>query len=224
MLRSQVLGAEHLLTLEAMREQAEILSYAWMYAPCEDVLRKLFTVYSRHLGPEHLEAVRIEVSLAHVLFMLGRSDEALAHAEHAESLSLHHMGPLHPDTLFAWDILGQIVASRGDLERGAELLRRANAGREQTIGPLDPSVLWCMMHLADVVHSQGRLDEERRILLDLVERNCWVYGQAHINTSPVLGRLIALLRTQGDFAAIRDLSQGWMATAGPAARGRPLSE
>ena len=57
---------------------------------------------------------------------------------------------------------------------------------------------------------EGRLDQERVILLDLVERDCQVYGQSHINTSPVLGRLIALLRTQGDFAAIRDLSQGWM--------------
>ena len=126
-----------------------------MYASCEDVLRKLFTVYSRRLGTEHIEVVRIEGFLAFALFMLGRSDEALAYAEHAEALSLRYEGPLHHDTLYAWDILGQIVASRGDLERGAELLRRAIAGREQTIGPLDPSVLWCMMHLADVVHSRG---------------------------------------------------------------------
>jgi eukaryotic-like serine/threonine-protein kinase len=208
-LRTRALGAEHPLTLQAMREQADILSRAYQYAASEEVLRKLFTVHSRRLGPAHAETLDCEIFLAYILFKLGRSDEALALAAQAEALALRHLGPLHYHTLYAWDILGQIVASRGDRERGAELLRRAIAGREQTVGPLDRSVLWCMKNLAQIVQDQGRLDEARRILLDLVERNSRVYGLAHVNNSQALGLLIALLRTQGDFAVIRDLCQGW---------------
>jgi non-specific serine/threonine protein kinase/serine/threonine-protein kinase len=214
-LRTHHLGPEHPETLAALSEQAGVLEEAgWgdrsQLKPAVAIARRVFEGRRRVLGPAHPETLGSQSFLAYVLLRLGRLEESFAEAEQAEAIALQTLGPEHVTTLAAWESMGQIVAARGDREGGQALLRRVAVGREKVLGPREPSIIGTLWTMAQLFAEDGRLEEARPLFFDVVERSVRAVGLAHISCSAPIHELFAVLRRQGDYAAIRDLCEGWI--------------
>jgi hypothetical protein len=96
------------------------------------------------------------------------------------------------------------------LDRAEALLRQVLAAQEQTVGGLDRESLSALQALAYTVGLQGRAEEARLLYLGAVNRCAQVYGLCHIRTSSSIGGLFSMLEKQRDYAAIRDLCEGWI--------------
>jgi serine/threonine protein kinase/tetratricopeptide (TPR) repeat protein len=214
-LRTRYLGPEHPETLAAMSEQALLLlDTGWQdNAQWDSALRTLGRVLDgrrRVLGPAHPDTVSTQADMALDLSHLGRQEDAEGLAAQAEALGVRHLGPEHEVTLRARLRLGLIAQRRGNLERAESLLRQTLTAREQTFGILDGESLFAIDMLAQTVALQGRDYEARRLQLEALNRFAQVYGLWHIQTAHAINDLFYLLKKERDFAAIRDLSEGWM--------------
>jgi tetratricopeptide (TPR) repeat protein len=206
-LRTQHLGPEHPETLAALIEQARVQGDLESSA---SIVRRVLATHRRVLGPAHPETVGSQSFLASLLLRLGRLDEARDLAAQAEALAVRFLGPAHDNTLEAQFVLGLIAQNQGNLDRAEALLRQVAAGRERLLGPLDPKTISTVGTLANLLREDGRLQEARRLYFDVADRSVRMYGLSHIASSGGIGGLIAVLRQQRDFAAIRDLCEGWI--------------
>jgi tetratricopeptide (TPR) repeat protein len=220
-IRERHLGPEHPATLEALALQAGALrSAGWPHeqAPeqerhkpraAEPIARRVLAVRRRVLGPAHPDTLSTQTGLALIVSNLGRHQEAEDLAARAEALGVRFLDPENEVTLGARFTLGLIAQRRGNLDRAEALLRQVLAAQEQTVGGLDREALSTLQALAYTVGLQGRAEEARLFYLDAVNRCVQVYGLCHIRTSSSIGGLFSMLTKQRDYAAIRDLCEGW---------------
>jgi tetratricopeptide (TPR) repeat protein len=131
-------------------------------------------------------------------------------AAQAEALCVRFLGLDNEVTINARFVLGIIAERRGNLDRAEALLRQVLVAQEQTFGSLDRRSLATFRRLANTVRLRGRAEEARLLLLESVNRRVQFYGLCHIQTSAVINDLFSLLREQRDYAAIRDLCEGWI--------------
>jgi serine/threonine protein kinase/tetratricopeptide (TPR) repeat protein len=209
-IREQYHGPEHPATLEALDRQASILCLAQKKLTAERIARRVLAARRRVLGPAHADTLSTQADLAQTVSDLGRQDEAEGLAAQAEELALRSLGTEHDVTLGLQGILGLIAQRRGDLDRAEALFRQAYEDWERSHGALDRWTLYALRDLAYVVRLQGRAEEARRLQLETVNRFAQVYGLCHIQTSSPINYLFSLLWEQRDYAAIRNLCEGWI--------------
>jgi serine/threonine protein kinase/tetratricopeptide (TPR) repeat protein len=216
-IREQYLGPEHPATLEALSLQVSLLcSAGWGGQPqpnqaAERIARRVLASGRRVLGPAHPDTLWAHTHLAHTLSNVGQHNEAEDVATQAEALSVRFLGPEHEVTLGVQYILGLIAERHGDLARAEALDRHILEIHER--GHEAPDLLaagYALERLAAVVRMQGRADEARQIYLETISRFAQVYGLSHKATRLVIGYLFSLLKEQRDYAAIRDLCEGWL--------------
>jgi tetratricopeptide (TPR) repeat protein len=215
-IRERYLGPEQLMTLEALAEQALILCISHpgrdpqKNLAAERIARRVLASRRCLLGPAHPDTLAIQARLAQTLNYLGRNDEAEDLAAQAEGLAVQFLEPEHDVTLVARHILALIAMTRGDLDRAEGLLQLAVAAHDQTPGVLDRESLAALAQLSQVVYLQGRLEEARRIQLRTLNRYFQAYGLVHPRLDWVIDMLLTTLKAQRDYAAIRDLCEGWI--------------
>src|SRR5262249_25424177 len=90
------------------------------------------------------------------------------------------------------------------------MFRRAAEAREQRLGPLDPATITALGHLADVLRDDGQLQAAQDLYFQVIDRHRQTIGLCEIGCSSPLQGLIAVLRRQGDYLAMRDLLEGWI--------------
>jgi tetratricopeptide (TPR) repeat protein len=208
--RRRVLGPAHPDTLEVQHTLAGFVNEQGRHEEAEEMLRRVLAVHRRDLGPAHLESLRVQRDLAGFVNEQGRHEEAEELAAQAEALALRFFGPEHGATIDARFFLGMIARSRGNLDRAEALLRQVASWSERHRGPLDNDYYHSIRMLADLLREEGRLQEARRLYFEMVDRRGRMYGLTHILSSGPLYGLIAVLRQQGDYAALRDLCEGWI--------------
>jgi serine/threonine protein kinase len=217
-IRERYLGPDHPETLQALEQQAWILTCAsWdlerdlpRARAAESIARRVLFALRRVRGPAHPDTLLAQSHLAITVSVLGRDDEAEALASQAEGLAAGFLGPDHDTTLMSQCFLGVITRRRGNLARAEALFRHCYQSWERDRGALDDNTLLALHHLAYTVGLQGRADEARPLWLETVNRSAQVYGLCHIQTSPHIGFLFSLLTEQHDYATIRDLCEGWL--------------
>jgi Flp pilus assembly protein TadD len=146
--------------------------------------------------------------LACTVSHLGRQEEAERLAARVEQLAVRVLGPEH-ELSVPW-LMATIAQRQGDLARAEDLLRRSLDARERTSGRLHHSTVQTLKDLAYVVRERGRTDEARRLYVETIDRMSHVYGLSHIYVSAQLGLLLETLRSDRDYAAIRDHWERWL--------------
>ncbi|WP_152054428.1 serine/threonine-protein kinase [Tautonia marina] len=214
-LRSQHLDRQHPATLESLAELAWVLCQAGFRGEdidmsAEPIARQVVNARRRVLGSSHPDTLRSEVILAILLDQLGHREESEHLAARAEQLAARALGPQHESTIWARLFLGEIVAERGDLARSETLLRQALWGSERTLGALDHLTLNILTKLSHVVLRRGRADDARVLSFQAYDRSRQVFGPIHVQSLWKLTRLLSLLQSMGDHAAVRDVCEGWL--------------
>jgi serine/threonine protein kinase len=217
-IRERYYGLEHPQTLEALGRQSYILSWTepgseqWnqKLRAAESMARRILDFNRRVLGLAHSDTLLIQNVLARIVSRLGRPVEAEGLAAQALDLAVRFLGPEHWIALQSEDVLASIARLQGNLARSETLLRHAVEGGERGYGPLQGATITALHDLADVIRQQGRREESLRLHLEAVNRNAQVYGLPHVQTSSPMGHLFDLLTEKRDYAAIRDLCEGWI--------------
>jgi tetratricopeptide (TPR) repeat protein len=220
-LRAQHLGPEHPATLAALAHHAYTLSslgWGWRGNPdtpeaagrAEQILLRTRPARLRVLGPDHPDMLWCDNLLAQTVSHLGRQEEAEGILTRVQEIALRVLGPEHEVSVGAMDSMAMIAQRQGDLARAEDLLRQSLAIRERSFGKLEGPTIGTLKNLAFVVRERGRADEARMLYVDTVGRLSQVYGISHIQVSSPLGGLLELLRSERDYAAIRDLCEGWL--------------
>jgi tetratricopeptide (TPR) repeat protein len=112
------------------------------------------TIFSEHLGPDHLDTLRSMTNLANSYADLGRYAESLKLNEEILALQKAKLGPDHPDTLWS---MNNLAANYADLGRHAGALKlneETLALRKAKLGPDHPDTL-CSMH--NLAHNYSGL-------------------------------------------------------------------
>jgi serine/threonine protein kinase/tetratricopeptide (TPR) repeat protein len=211
-------GSEHPLTLEALYLRCFVIAGAGgafesgrpNSQQAEALARRVLTSRRRVLGLNHADTISTQILLAHIVKNLGRYEEAERLASEAETLVVRVLGPENENILAAWHVLGSIAQDRGEWPRAEARLRRVIAAYDKVYGVANDGSFGALRQLAEVVLKQGRTGEARALLMEAVNRALALYGLPHIKVSGPMGRLFAVLREQRDYAAIRDLCEGWL--------------
>jgi tetratricopeptide (TPR) repeat protein len=131
----------------------EALCYIVMHAEAAEAYPALVT---RYVIPGRLIH-------AHVLHSLGRCDEALPMAEDAIKVMIASgvIGPKHPRTLIARELVPRILHGMGRHDDALQLARDAAADQEASpqIGPEHPVTLKTRSLVARILHSLGQTNE-----------------------------------------------------------------
>jgi eukaryotic-like serine/threonine-protein kinase len=211
-LRALYLGPDHTDTVQAMAEQA--LAYSPMLPPKAKTdefvanVRRVFEAHRRVLGRAHPETLGMQLLLASYLDRLERFDEARIEAVEAEALAVRALGPNHPLSLGAGGMLGWTVFHGGDGEGAAVLMRRNFEGNERILGPLHPDTVGALANLTLLQMNRGRFDEYLPLQVETYRRCKELYGINEGQTIVARRQVIAALRQQRDYAALREFWEG----------------
>jgi tetratricopeptide (TPR) repeat protein len=214
-IREHSFGPEHPETLEALNLQAWVTRNSnWddreKIHTAESIARRVLAARRRVLGLTHADTIKTQADLGLNLGLLGRLDEAETLLVEAVALGTRALGAEHESTIEARHFLGMVCRMQGELARAEALLRQVLDSSERIYGKLDISTLHTLKDLAYAVRDQGRIETARQLMMETVNRFAQTYGLCHIQTSSTIGALVSLLKEQRDYAAIRDLCEGWL--------------
>jgi len=114
-----------------------------------------------HVHPDTLAAWQ---SLALLLSVDGRADEAGAMAAAATESYARLFGVDHPDTLASRGNLGLVRYTQGQFAEAAALHTSVLAAHERTLGPGEPPAVEIRLYLARTLSRMGRAEEAEALL------------------------------------------------------------
>ena len=149
-----------------------------LFEPDRDI--KLRTVVDRaaakigdRFGDQPLVKASIHNTLSKTFQALGLSEEAERHAEQAVKLRSEELGPEHPDTLRARNILGLAILLQERWAEAEELHREVFEIRKRVLGPNNLHTIYSLGNMADAIAGQGRYGEAEKLhreVLDFMKR------------------------------------------------------
>lgn len=116
------------------------------------------------LGPDHVAVGYGWVNLARVLHAKGQEAKAAEAALKAERIFLAVLPAEHPDLARTESILGQILASQGNVREGERRLRHALAIRRARLAPDSPHTADVEVALGQLLARAGRAAEAESLL------------------------------------------------------------
>ena len=178
----QLLGKEHLETLEAM------MALSWSYwnfsRPSEALVlqQKVVESSSKNLGPEDPITLKAMDTLAATCWLCGKRLEAETIGEKAVAGLVRNLGQGHPDSLRAMENLGRTYMHRNRLKEAQNLQVDVLVARRKMCGPSHPDTLMAMANLGMTYHALGDLNEAEKYLEAVMEMRKQVLGQEHAYT------------------------------------------
>ncbi len=206
-------GPNHLLTINSLRELAEIKYVAGDMLNAESLLNVAAERAADALGENHPETVAINGTVAALYEDQGRLEDALFLREiNAEALT-EALGPNHPDTLSENRARARLMGDLGRFEDAADLLDATCAGLETTLGRYHPSSAECLTQLGQLLESAGETDAARQVFSEALQIDSAVLGA----TDPVVlllrSDLAELMRRDAQFDAALAELEDLLATA-----------
>jgi non-specific serine/threonine protein kinase/serine/threonine-protein kinase len=164
-------------------------------------MREVLDTAADRLEGRFADQPEVEASLRRTMgrtyLALGALDEAASQLERAVTLGETSPGGLHPSTLEAVHVLGEVRFYQGRADEAEELLRRAFEGRTATLGPAHALTLSALSDLGAVSHHRGNLDEAERCYREAYERARTELGESDPHVLSMLHNLGALMRDLG---------------------------
>jgi tetratricopeptide (TPR) repeat protein len=154
-----VLGADHLVTLEARAALGEASLMAGDVGTAISEFEQVLAGRERALGGEDPATLTARNDLASAYGQMGRVDEAIAMHEVAAAARERALGPDDPDTLVSLNNLAFFYRLAGRFDEAIELGRRNVADRERILGVLDRDTLVSRNNLGVTYMDAGRTAE-----------------------------------------------------------------
>jgi tetratricopeptide (TPR) repeat protein len=194
---AEELGPEHLDTLAARENRANMLREAGRSAEAESEHRGVAEIGARVLGPEHQLVLSARNGRAFALIKLDRSAEAEEELRAVRDISSRVLGPEHHITMTSRHVRAIALHSLGRLAEAETENRSVLAIWTRDLGPENTSTLYSRGNLANILYDAGRAEEaetEARAVLDIRTR---VLGPAHPDTLHIRA-FLARIRGESD--------------------------
>jgi eukaryotic-like serine/threonine-protein kinase len=215
-LSTEVLGPKHPETLEALAYQVSVLRVLGMgrrekQEEAIQLARQVAKAQRRALGPNRRETLATVSELGQALLLHGDYVGARDILEPNLGAQVQVLGADATETLETLHALGQASHGLGQLDDAETLLRRAVETQQRVLGRQDPYTLDTLRSLSLVLRDQGRTDEAIALLREVVAGLRALEGSPYFGGGRYLcGELVDALRDQGNWAAVRELCEGWL--------------
>jgi hypothetical protein len=205
--RRRTLGEEHLGTLKAMSNLANLRSMQGRLQEAEELSRRILAIRRRVLGPQHPDTLSSMTSLANVLASRGQPQAAETLNRQALEVARRTLGEEHPDTLMVLGNLANNLYAEGDLDETEKLYRRILAVRRRTQGERSPDTAAAMNNLAALEQDRGHLKESEALLRQAYENDRRALGPEHPDTLAAMGNLASSYVMQNRFQEAEKLQR-----------------
>jgi tetratricopeptide (TPR) repeat protein len=204
--REELLGADHVQTLDSAHALAISLYGLGLWAEDEQHMRRAVEGRERVLGSDHPDTLDSRGRLAEAVGQQGRWPEAEDLARSNLAASERALGTDHPHTLLSRIALAWVLAGIGQWGEAEAHTRATLEASEQTLGPDHPRTLAARHRLASVLSRRGQwaqAEEMARAVCDVRER---ILGPEHPHTLSIQIELTRILAGAGQHSAARTLA------------------
>ncbi len=200
---SLTLGPKDSQTLELQHNRALALRALDRGEEAENCLRKVLRIRTEQLGPDAISTLNSAHCLGRLLASNANSEEDAEAArtvlEDTLARRARVLQPTHPDTSITRDVLGEVYASLGKLERAEAIHREAYQNFCNSLGDNHTHSLAAGFHLTKVLAYAGRF-EEMSELADKLHAGCTErYGPSHSTTRKLATMVAGGAMQRGDF-------------------------
>ena len=194
---TEILGADHLTTLDSVNALGRLLYKLGRYQEAAATHRRVSEHQRQQLGPEDDATLWSVYNLAKALDRLGTWDEAEALFRELLATRTRLLGPDHPDTLVVANSLSLFLSSSGRPAEAEALERRAIADLERVAGPDHPDTLRGRANLVSILNRPGAIRRGGGAGARILPRLRRVLGVEHGETLGLTSALADALRGQG---------------------------
>jgi serine/threonine protein kinase/tetratricopeptide (TPR) repeat protein len=165
-----------------------------------EILDKAAQEVSQDLKRQPEVTAQLEETIAHVYFLLGEYDKALAIQREALALLTKSLGPQHPDVASALNLLASTLYTKGDLKEAEDFARRALEMRRKLLGNDSPKVAESLNNLSLMLLDEEKPDkseEAERLQREALALSRKLFGNDHPTVATSLNNLANMLIGQG---------------------------
>jgi tetratricopeptide (TPR) repeat protein len=198
-LKEQVLGPQHIDTLEIQHKLARAYQMQGRNKEAETLYGRVLAGREKHLGVEHRDTLRTMNNLANVYLYQGQySDAERMHGRVLVAWE-KHPGAEHPDTLGTMNNLANVYQRQGRYDEAETMAGRALGAWEKHLGAEHPDTLRAMISVAYVYQSQGRHSDAEEMFGRVLAVQEQSLGVEHPDTLSTTGNLADVYRLQGRY-------------------------
>jgi tetratricopeptide (TPR) repeat protein len=207
---TRLLGAEHPLTLSALRSLVKPLFDQAEYPRAEKIFRREYETRLRLLGPDHIDTALSMSALGWAVGSSG-SPEGLAEAEslHTRALAIHSrvLGPEHPHTLHSLEGLSQVFAARCKFGEAERLRREILAVKRRVLGNGHPETIDAIRSVASGLRDMGHYEEAEALAREALELSREALGKESPAALGSMQTLAGILNYRGKFEEAERLAR-----------------
>ncbi|KIX06114.1 uncharacterized protein Z518_04088 [Rhinocladiella mackenziei CBS 650.93] len=190
--REEVLGLDHIQTLDSVNNLAVALRDQGKYEEAESMNRRALVGREKVLGVEHPDTLWSVSNLALYEEAESMNRRALVGREKV-------LGVEHPNTLTSVNNLARVLRGQGKYEEAESMNRRALVGMEKVLGVEHPDTLGSVSNLALVLRGQGKYEEAESMNRRALAGSEKVLGVEHPDTLTSVYCLAYLLSARKSF-------------------------
>ena len=146
-------------------------------------------------------------AMATVYDNLGLSPAAESLEARITEIRSHALGPKHPDTLAAEELLGWELYRAGRYADAEKVLRQVIDDSRRELGPTSPATLAGMEDLGSTLDEEGRYLEAEKLEREAMDMERRTVGPEHPRTLRAIGNLADVMRREGQFAEAEKLDR-----------------
>ncbi|KAJ7762591.1 hypothetical protein B0H16DRAFT_1368814, partial [Mycena metata] len=203
--RREVLGDDHLSTLDAMNNLAGTYNKLGQFHEAEALEIMVLEKRKEILGEDHLATLDAMYNLAITCSQLGQFQKAKELEVVVVEKRREILGNLHPDTLAAQGNLGTTYRQLGEFRRARELDGLVIERRKTILGDDHPDTLHAMYNLAMTFRNLGQFQSAEELEVAVVEKRRAILGDDHLETILAVKNLAWTYRELGQFQKVEGL-------------------
>ncbi|KAL7796270.1 hypothetical protein V8C43DRAFT_304161 [Trichoderma afarasin] len=211
-IRRELLGADHLDTLNSMHSLAFTYICQGRWKEAEDLNVQVMETYKIKLGADHLYTLTSISNLASTYVYQCRWKEAEdLNVEVMETCKMK-LGADHLDTLKSMHNLASTYGKQGRWKEAEDLNMQVMEIRKMKLGTDHPHTLTSMNNLASTYLNQGRWKEAEHLIVRVMETRKMKLGAGHPQTLTSMNNLASTYAKQGRWKEAEDLNMRVMET------------
>jgi len=204
-LRRSALGAEHELSLDALRSLAGDTMLMGKYPEAETLFGQVIEGLTRRHGPTDPAVLAAQAELVDLDLQMGRYQAAEALIGKTLETQRRVLGAEHPSTLASLSELGRAQISQGKYPAAEATLRTLLAGLIRTKGSDHPDTLTIETDLAEALERQLKYGEAESMYKTALDGERRALGPDHPYTLTTANNLAVAYKVQGKFAEAEPL-------------------
>ena len=195
--RRRVLGADHLETLSAVNQLANLYWYQDRFAEAEPLYLDVVERRKRVVGDEHADTLKANFDLASLFGRQNRWSEAEQLQRKTLAIQERVLGGDHPDTVASRSNLAGYLRGQHRYADAVVISVEVVEAKRRLLGEDHPSTLVSMGNLANNYDLLGDFDRAEPVYLKTIDLERRVLGDAHRNTARTQESLAFMYLKQG---------------------------